>query len=67
MMTWTLFYEKKNRKNLFNYNMTKAANGALHPRLTETLLVGSSPGVLDNNPEQLRNKLKMSAYVLETT
>ena len=47
--------------------MTKAANDALHPRLTETLLVGSSPGVLDNNPEQLRNKLKMSAYVLETT
>ena len=26
-----------------------------------------SPGVLDNNPEQTRNKLKISAYVLETT
>ena len=26
-----------------------------------------SPGRLDNNPEQIRNKLKISAYVLETT
>ena len=26
-----------------------------------------SPGLLDNNPEQIRNKLKISAYVLETT
>ena len=26
-----------------------------------------SPGVLDNNAEQTRNKLKISAYVLETT
>ena len=26
-----------------------------------------SPGVLDNNPEQIRNKLKISAYVLEPT
>ena len=25
-----------------------------------------SLGVLDNNPEQIRNKLKISAYVLET-
>ena len=27
----------------------------------------TSPGLLDNNPEQIRNKLKISAYVLETT
>ena len=26
-----------------------------------------SPGLLDNNPEQIRNKLKISAYVLEAT
>ena len=26
-----------------------------------------SRGVLDNNPEQIRNKLKISVYVLETT
>ena len=26
-----------------------------------------SPGLLDNNPEQIRNTLKISAYVLETT
>ena len=26
-----------------------------------------SPGLLDNNPEQIRTKLKISAYVLETT
>ena len=25
-----------------------------------------SPGLLDNNPEQIRNKLQISAYVLET-
>ena len=29
--------------------------------------VRCSPGLLDNNPEQVRNKLKISAYVLETT
>ena len=27
----------------------------------------SSPGLLDNNPEQIRKKLKISAYVLEET
>ena len=27
----------------------------------------ASPGVLDNNPEQIRNKLKIAAYALETT
>ena len=27
----------------------------------------SSPGLLDNSPEQIRNKLKILAYVLETT
>ena len=27
----------------------------------------SSPGLLDNNPDQIRNKLKISAYVLEKT
>ena len=27
----------------------------------------NSPGLLDNNLEQIRNKLKISAYVLETT
>ena len=26
-----------------------------------------SPGLLDNNSEQIRNKLKISAYVFETT
>ena len=26
-----------------------------------------STGLIDNNPEQIRNKLKISAYVLETT
>ena len=29
--------------------------------------LSNSPGLLDNNPEQIRNKLKISAYVLETT
>ena len=29
--------------------------------------IAFSPGLLDNNPEQIPNKLKISAYVLETT
>ena len=31
-----------------------------------TSSVQYSPGLLENNPEQIRNKLKISAYVLET-
>ena len=54
--------------NIFGSNSTSDA--ILGPIITlgvrwVDLLI--SPGLLDNNPEQIRNKLKISAYVLETT
>ena len=39
----------------------------IHTMQGNMLNIVSSPGLLDNNPEQIRNKLKISAYVLETT
>ena len=45
--------------------LTEPQCGMNGPPIATLLSIPLSPGLLDNNPEQIRNKLKISAYVLE--